>query len=464
MKKILTGSLICCLMAGMLAGCTAQTEPTATPEPEVHQQPNDVVLTTSLEHLTGDWTGVEALISVHADASVMAPEGIPHVYRVERGTFTQEEADALMSTLLEGSPLIEYPLSSEAEIRSHIAHYEAMARGDIPVDVDSPQGAEALPEYIQMWQEELDELLAAQASPVPISTEFITGDDGVDFIGGAAQLDNGIHRLYIRNGSEYTDVHLLFYREDFGDLMYIHSFPASEDPDYAAKHHNLSDDTKAKAETEAEALVQRLGLEDFVCSSVIPVFFDNHHSITSVSSAAEPQFTPGYELEFTRVYDGIPLSNGGFDGYSTPEDATWSGYWAYESFKVYMDESGLVGVYWVNPYKGIAPVENETAFLPFSQIAEIFSKMIMVVHDDLPERNARTPQPTQMNINVDSVELRYARVTEKGNIQEGMLVPVWDFIGTTEYYKNGQLDSSERSVVLTLSALTGNVIDREMGF
>ena len=61
------------------------------------------------------------------------------------------------------------------------------------------------------------------------------------------------------------------------------------------------------------------------------------------------------------------------------------------------------------------------------------------------------------------------RIRSKENIEEGLLVPVWDFWGTEHYEYDGwdnygfTGDNVER-IVLTINAVDGRVIDRELGY
>ena len=59
------------------------------------------------------------------------------------------------------------------------------------------------------------------------------------------------------------------------------------------------------------------------------------------------------------------------------------------------------------------------------------------------------------------------RVMEKGNVMEGTMVPVWDFFGRETvtqgddevYTYGGSFDSW-----LTINALDGTIIDRDLGY
>ena len=66
-----------------------------------------------------------------------------------------------------------------------------------------------------------------------------------------------------------------------------------------------------------------------------------------------------------------------------------------------------------------------------------------------------------VTINIDSVKLRYTRISEKDSFDTGLLVPVWDFIGTkTDQYGN----EVHGAILMSINAIDGSVIDRNLGY
>ena len=66
-------------------------------------------------------------------------------------------------------------------------------------------------------------------------------------------------------------------------------------------------------------------------------------------------------------------------------------------------------------------------------------------------------------MNVNEVVLRYMRISEENSFDTGLLVPVWEFLGTKEsnYEKS---DSSEEKNLLTINGIDGTVIDVQLGY
>ena len=62
------------------------------------------------------------------------------------------------------------------------------------------------------------------------------------------------------------------------------------------------------------------------------------------------------------------------------------------------------------------------------------------------------------------------RIRDKYDDTQGRIVPVWDFWGTARWYTEDDAyqglinDEGAHTIVLTINALDGTVIDRELGY
>ena len=73
-----------------------------------------------------------------------------------------------------------------------------------------------------------------------------------------------------------------------------------------------------------------------------------------------------------------------------------------------------------------------------------------------------------MDIKVDHIKFGLTRITEASKRDSGLLVPVWDFFGTstqiievdgqTKEYPDGPIP------ILTINAIDGSVINRSLGY
>ncbi len=69
------------------------------------------------------------------------------------------------------------------------------------------------------------------------------------------------------------------------------------------------------------------------------------------------------------------------------------------------------------------------------------------------------------NIQISRVRLNLMRIKAKNNATSGLLVPVWDFYGT-QVFGDGEVHvvPLEETIVLTINAIDGSMIDRELGY
>lgn len=150
------------------------------------------------------------------------------------------------------------------------------------------------------------------------------------------------------------------------------------------------------------------------------------------------------------------------------DDAIWDGQvWFHESCNFIVSDAGIETFSWRSPNSYTEVVTADTAMLPFDRIDEIFRKMILVQY----ESNAAGNTTGKLfSYHVDRVSLDLQRVLEQGSQDTGLLVPVWDFYGTFEFwYTNGDHYGSEieqgfRKPLLSINAIDGSIIDPREGY
>lgn len=64
----------------------------------------------------------------------------------------------------------------------------------------------------------------------------------------------------------------------------------------------------------------------------------------------------------------------------------------------------------------------------FDEVKDIFEQMAITMN----AVNSEEASDGNVTIDIDSVKLRYTRISEKDSFDTGLLVPVWDFIGTKQ--------------------------------
>ena len=112
-------------------------------------------------------------------------------------------------------------------------------------------------------------------------------------------------------------------------------------------------------------------------------------------------------------------------------------------------------------------VVEDSSIKSFDEIKGIFEKMITVscAQNNNPIDGNSPKDGTYTNYNINRVVLRYTRVSEQDSFSTGLMVPVWDFIGSVSYEGDAsKLEAEKNSVVLTINAIDGTIIDRTVGY
>ena len=400
------------------------------------------------ERFTGEWTGLEGCLLVTADAKVVLPavEDMP-IASIGRSEFTQADADKLLEVFLKGNTLYEERGMTKAEIGQKLESYKAMQRGEIPLALDGERTAAELPEVIERWQQYYDEA-PEDSELIPAAAEFQAGDYWSE-ISGFAQVEGEKLHAVIENSNDRNEA--LFWLDGYGGRNGINATPAS-----------FMDEPWEIAITEEEALemgtglMEELGL-DVVCGLIEPVVYSVDYSGI------------GYHMEFVRTVNGVPISYSELPG-TAVEDGDSGRLWGYERISVYAGVDGIVYFCWENPHTEPLVQSTGTKLMAFEDISGIFAKMIMIKNNDIQIANGKNGFDVIHSMDVDRVELNLMRLRDKGEYEKGLVIPVWDFKATTsaraadESYSHLVYDGSRYETVLTLNAIDGTVIDRELGY
>lgn len=168
----------------------------------------------------------------------------------------------------------------------------------------------------------------------------------------------------------------------------------------------------------------------------------------------------GYGIHYTRLIDNIPVTYTHHDG--TAMEGDWSS-WPYEVLTVIYDEKGFAGLSWTDPYH-MEDLSGDYEFLlPFSEIQQVVREMMLKKYEDHYKDSG-----WKLDFSISEVRLGYMRIMEKGNPKEGTMIPVWDFFGSRTVDTLGQGEDytfgGPYESWLTINAMDGTVIDRDLGY
>lgn len=471
MKKILCTALVAVTMLSVLAGCQK------TPDtPIVIGKDQDAMLASAVnggenssllstlevpERFTGDWTGVDDCVTVHADATVTLPQasGVPTA-TVTRHSFSQADADMLLEAFLKGNTLYEEQGVTRQIAMEQLEKFQAMQNGEIPISGDTKR--EDLPGLIEYYAQ-LARTAPDENERVPAPMTFQSDTFYDEVIAGCAEVDGKTVHISIHNFSEYYD-EAIVYQEGYGDLNNCNAYPLAlmEEPAQTGI-------SETQAEQMGDALMESLGLSNVICDQSTAVAFVEYDYSSESMQISEVKDT-GYELQYVRTVQGFPIAYTPFLGNYISDNEEYVGSWAYERLTVYVSENGIVYFHWINPYTEPVVQTDDTQLLRFSDVADIFGKMIIVKNSELKAANEANGFVVLRNIEVSDVRLSLMRIRSKGNFSEGLLVPVWDFWGTTAShtkdpaYSDMVYGGEDYTIVLTVNAIDGTIIDRDLGY
>lgn len=467
MKRIFSISLIVIITIMLLLGCQA------TPKrPVVIGKDTEQMIDSAKEGGEGsvilkavdapdtykaDLANAKGNIVVHVDANVILPntDKIPTA-TVDKQEFSQETADKLMKLLLQGQTLYDvksYFQPTKADIQKRLTELYAMRAGTIPVQVDSGD----LDGSIQLWEQRLAEAPETVQKNPALTTFHKNGAKGLepyDYIEGITEINGKSAYFYIRNQTQENKISVIFVNSSQSpDLMGGTFQPVNMINGVSDANISKPSVSIEQVQAQTDAFIHELGLAHLV------------HSVTELGIKVgtvpnegvnqQPQNLKSvYIVRFEREVNGAPITYTRDQG--TAVEDGYAASWPYEAITFVIDDSGIIEFYWTSPYTEPEIVTDDTKLLPFPEIKQVFEKMIMV-------KNSWT-EGTSVQMDIDTVQLGLMRIVTPNQGNTGVLVPVWDFFGTTTYKNDEEQLSRPRDSLLTINAVDGTVIDRSVGY
>ncbi len=468
MKKVITVTLSAAMLLSCLTGCKQHEIPAQASEVPT-TAPATLAPYQTPERFTGSWTGVDGCVNVTADAVVAGPGDVSFpVARVKRRKFTLEDADKLKKVFLQGSTLYQFPELTKKDVENTLEGWRELQRGER--EPDGPKTPEQIADAIAYW-EELLKTVPEVAAQIPADT-FVSTREGVSEMKGTAQIGEDEVYLSITNhdNNDWSDSAVFFVMPYYPGNYFggggIEAARLGESPYPTDVKMPLQEAIQAGRE-----LLEKLNLTGRVCSVAEPVAYVRQGQVVDT----------GYELYFVRTVQGIPLNVTrettytleGFkdltmlrDGSSHAENDPNMGSWGNERICIRVSTKGIIAFEWYNPYEEPELVTQQAELLDFGTVSQIFEKMIMVRNSDMAKINQGNGCDDIRKLNVDSVNFTLMRVREKGSLSEGTIVPVWDFWGTEKWYEADKeaYGGTRYMPLLTVNALDGSIIDRELGY
>lgn len=468
MKKKTMRMLSAALAVTLLSGCGAAQ--TSTPaETSVNQamlleksaQPQEGAYTFP-EKFTGDWTGQEGKLTIHADAQVVAELGtaLPTA-TVEPREFTQEDVDNLLKVFLKGEPLYSH-VQTKQELQGHLDYINSP-------DWTSDPGKPSDPASLEARRKELNAWYTAEIAKAPEEKPILHGfsdSDDPKRIGGTATVDGIKWEVSIRNDIDGGWTEACIERTDY------------KYRDYSIQ---LPDASKEESIARGNALMQELGFDNFVLvdAQQWSVELPGDNGIWRLYYAPTVNGFPiaGARQDITQTHDGTVYQDYQYWDYAckdseNPDTVSWY----LENILLDVGKNGVLRFAWTAPSTQPVVRQAESTLLPFEEIASIADTMLPEVivgpkETPLTKLDQYNGFDTRMDVDITKVSLSLMRIRDKGSLQ-GTIVPVWDFWGTSDWYdaEPNAYGYQEKGMnydfqpMLTLNAVDGTVVDRQLGY
>ena len=318
---------------------------------------------------------------------------------------------------------------------------------------------------IEYWEEQYQSApetkTLAEGRPVAGSQETENGTAENDF-SGVAQMPDGTEYFYKTSsyGSDTLSVKIRKTAKSGGeklpmDTTWSEYTSSSEGEKPTEESIGISLDEAKKMVQEK---VDKMGITDLQ-------FSDWSYALCNSLEDSLSNLGSGYAIYYTRTINGVPITQTMADGGALEDMDSTMETWSYESLYFFVDKDGIESMSYSNPYTiGETKTENLN-LLPFSEIMKTYEKMMVVTNaDNMEYEKSRV-------YDIDRIVLGYARIYEPStDPHTGLLVPVWDFFGSRKV--EGDYDGNSYSDItdypnwsfLTINAVDGSIIDRDLGY
>lgn len=213
-----------------------------------------------------------------------------------------------------------------------------------------------------------------------------------------------------------------------------------------------------EAEKAAKEKVQKLGWDMDVYGWDYALYYHGENGVN-----ADNVLDGGYLFHFSKMVDGVPITyTSSYGGGLEDMDSTLQP-WSYERCDVIVGDDGIQKVEIFNPYDVGEIQTKQVKLMSFDEIIKIYEQMMEISNANISEMGDKR------TYHVKKIALGYTRIYNPNTDSDtGLLVPAWDFFGGFDFEGQGYsgTDSGEYSTqsYMTINAIDGTVIDRELGY
>lgn len=456
-------------------------------EPEADSQLRELL--GAPEHYSNKASYEGGSLVIETDADVILPEANSiNTYAVSAKEVNQEMIDTVTNAFFEGGKFyssVSYHEWTKEDYENQIAilkKYKSEGNLD-PYEFGTDENGQLqfniddeIARNEECKQEAPDEITPVEVKP-SFGLEYVSGkgeeqtiEVDEDSFYGVAETEQGIYDYSVKYGLA-PDIVFSILKNPQNETIDPREFSDWLETSYIlglegdGKVGLTEDDVKGmnsismeEAQKIAEEKVEKLGWGLEVYNWDYAVF---HHGEGGVSK--DNVLKAGYLFHFTRKLDGVPITfTDSYGGALEDMDSTLTP-WSYERCDVIVSDDGIQKVEIYNPYEvGEMQTEN-VKLMDFESITKIYEQMMEVSNADISQYEKNR------TYHIRKIVLGYSRIYDPTTkCDSGLLVPVWDFIGafdvTNDDYMEKNNGEYSNSSYMTINAIDGTVIDRELGY
>lgn len=488
MEKIIAPLLISILL---LAGCQSTPE-----KPIVVQKDMEQMLDTAQKGTDGDngkslkeqygipdtyqfeAQGAAGKLNIKVDANVFVPNGnaMP-IYKVKAVDFTQEQVTAFWNALIGDTEMWEIQQQQTKEqiqeqilqLKQLMGDEKKLAEKLMDME-DAQKELKALEDRYKAAPERLEERRAYGAlEEIAIyeNQQELSGKKLATYTGLSVyeKVRIGMGKTFeVQNNNDLKEA-VVVRRDEQGNPTYIMPPMSNATINYfdnnidnTKGNGDIASSIRVNLETELESPMQTLaGLSPKEAIETVQKLLDRTECGMMFDHAFFQKNDGIYVINCTREVEGISVAYIQSGSMADTNEGTRT-FWGYETLRLTLNRDGIVWMYWNSPLKITETVNIDCRLKPFAEIKEIFEKMMMVKYEAIAE-NYDT-----YTFEIDCISLSLQRIVEQNSIENGLLIPVWNFYGNIIEKNGSQENTKIGESVMSVNAIDGSIIDPAKGY
>ena len=276
-------------------------------------------------------------------------------------------------------------------------------------------------------------------------------------------VDSGELDIMQYNGKPCPATFTMYYSEDNRDntLKYTRFDPGETYyfDKYPIENIRGMELTVEQATQSIEKMLDTCKINDY---EIDGVFLSNKYS----AIVADPDYFRStsflentdqcYVFRLTRTIDGLTINDVLYHEGDTDSEGNevYAPVYQEEFMEIAVDDTGIISLIWQNPIQ--IQTQTNTTVLPFDKVMDKFFEQMEMKSIGIEESNHE-----QVTYIVSKIKLGYMEATQKNSMDEGALLPVWDFyIRASSEEDEGKANYS----LLTINAIDGSIINRGVGY